>query len=456
MKNIYFVIILLLLTTGCTKEYLEKRPNKALLVPETLDDFQKLLDASFDANLNTVTGLNEIAADNFQADEPTLRSLDVIERNSYLWSQDIYEGNSVNDWNFLYQEVFVSNVVLSGLQKLDKNVNASQYNAIKGTALYYRAEAFYSLAQMFAVPYNAATATILPGIPIRTDPDVNQIVSRGTLQQSYDRILADLQEAARLLPANVNVKIRPTNIAALGMLARVWITMGRYAEAFDHADQALHQNGTLIDYNTLTPTGSDSPFPMILPFGNEEVLGYNNLVGYSFFLEPLVVIDPQLYQSYADNDLRKTCYFADQGNGGFNYIGSYSGTYATLFGGPATDELYLIRSECSARLGNMVQALNDLNALLVKRWKAGTYRPVTISEPEKLLGIILTERRKELVGRGLRWTDLRRLNQDPRFATTLTRNYEGKTLTLAPEDKRYTFPIPMDEITRSGIEQNDR
>ncbi|WP_342647382.1 RagB/SusD family nutrient uptake outer membrane protein [Mucilaginibacter sp. CSA2-8R] len=456
MKNIYLIIILLLLSTGCTKEYLEKRPNKALLVPETLDDFQKLLDASFDANLNTVTGLNEIAADNFQADEPTLRSLDVIERNSYLWSQDIYEGNSVNDWNFLYQEVFVSNVVLSGLQKLDEKVNASQYNAIKGTALYYRAEAFYSLAQMFAVPYNAATATILSGIPIRTDPDVNQILSRGTLQQSYDRILADLQEAARLLPANVHVKIRPTNIAALGMLARVSITMGRYAEAFNYADQALHQNGTLIDYNTLTPTGSDSPFPMILPFGNEEVLCYNNLVGYSFFLEPLVLIDPQLYQSYADDDLRKTCYFADQGNGGFNYIGSYSGTYATLFGGPATDELYLIRSECSARLGNMVQALNDLNALLVKRWKAGTYRPVTISEAEKLLGIILTERRKELVGRGLRWTDLRRLNQDPRFATTLTRNYEGKTLTLAPEDKRYTFPIPMDEITRSGIEQNDR
>ncbi|OOQ61932.1 RagB/SusD family nutrient uptake outer membrane protein [Mucilaginibacter pedocola] len=456
MKNIYIIIILLLLSTGCTKEYLEKRPNKALLVPETLDDFQKLLDASFEANLNTITGLNEIAADNFQADEATLRSLDVIERNSYLWSQDIYEGNSVNDWNFLYQEVFVSNVVLSGLQKLDEKINASQYNAIKGTALYYRAESFYSLAQMFAVPYNAAAATILPGIPIRTDPDVNQIVSRGTLQQSYDRILADLQEAARLLPANVNVKIRPTNIAALGMLARVSITMGRYAEAFDYADQALHQNGTLIDYNTLTPTGSDSPFPMILPFGNEEVLGYNNLVGYSFFLEPLVVIDPQLYQSYADNDLRKTCYFADQGNGGFNYIGSYSGTYATLFGGPATDELYLIRSECSARLGNMVQALKDLNALLVKRWKAGTYRPVTISEAEKLLEIILIERRKELVGRGLRWTDLRRLNQDPRFATTLTRNYEGKTLTLAPEDKRYTFPIPMDEITRSGIEQNDR
>ena len=69
---------------------------------------------------------------------------------------------------------------------------------------------------------------------------------------------------------------------------------------------------------------------------------------------------------------------------------------------------------------------------------------------------ILTERRKELVHRGCRWTDLRRLNMDPRFATTLTRTLLGATYTLPPNDSRYTLQIPSYIITASNgsITQN--
>jgi len=68
----------------------------------------------------------------------------------------------------------------------------------------------------------------------------------------------------------------------------------------------------------------------------------------------------------------------------------------------------------------------------------------------------LKERRKELLFRGLRWTDLRRLNLDPRFAVTLARNVSGQIYSLPPEDPRYAWPIPDDEIQASGIPQNPR
>jgi hypothetical protein len=70
---------------------------------------------------------------------------------------------------------------------------------------------------------------------------------------------------------------------------------------------------------------------------------------------------------------------------------------------------------------------------------------------------IITERRKELPFTGsARWEDLRRLNKDPQFAKTLIRQLNGQNYTLAPNDPKYTLPIPDIEIKLSGIQQNLR
>ena len=59
--------------------------------------------------------------------------------------------------------------------------------------------------------------------------------------------------------------------------------------------------------------------------------------------------------------------------------------------------------------------------------------------------------------RGLRWTDLRRLNRDPRYAVTLTRSINGTTYMLPPNDARYVYPIPDAVIAANpGMEQNVR
>ena len=111
----------------------------------------------------------------------------------------------------------------------------------------------------------------------------------------------------------------------------------------------------------------------------------------------------------------------------------------------------------SIRLGSINAAMDDLNALIIKRWKNnGTFVPFTAATANEALAKVLKERRKELIFRGLRWTDLRRLNKDPRFAITLTRNLNGVVYTLPPNDDRYTLPIPDQEIKISGIAQNPR
>ncbi len=112
-----------------------------------------------------------------------------------------------------------------------------------------------------------------------------------------------------------------------------------------------------------------------------------------------------------------------------------------------------MRAECHARLGHAAQALNDLNTLLRHRWKAGTHIPVQESDPQKLLALILDHRREELPFRGLRWTDLRRLNKGGN-SRTLVRNLNGNSYSLEPGNNRYTLPIPNDIIGMTGMLQN--
>jgi len=80
-----------------------------------------------------------------------------------------------------------------------------------------------------------------------------------------------------------------------------------------------------------------------------------------------------------------------------------------------------------------------------------------LGDTDNVLKLIVEERRKELAFRGgIRWGDLKRLNRVPELATELTRKIDGQTYRLQPNDPRYSFLIPADVISLSGINQNDR
>ena len=132
----------------------------------------------------------------------------------------------------------------------------------------------------------------------------------------------------------------------------------------------------------------------------------------------------------------------------------YSGTI-NAYSGLAMDEVYLNRAECLARSGNIVGAMNDLNTVLINRWKTGTYTNQTAVSQSDALQKILTERRKELLFRGLRWIDIKRFNKE-NAGWILTRILNGTTYSLSPNSPLYVLPIPDNEISDSGITQNPR
>jgi hypothetical protein len=227
--------------------------------------------------------------------------------------------------------------------------------------------------------------------------------------------------------------------------------MGNYTLSYQYSDACLAQYNSLIDYNTLNP-GTQS---LISRTYLAEDIFHSRLNGYAINQpNSKSIADTLLYGSYTANDLRKTVFFTPY-RGDYYFRGTYD-TKGYVYSGIATDEVYLIRAESNARLGNTGAAMNDLNTLLITRWKTGTFVPYTAVSAQDALQQILTERRKELLYRGLRWTDLRRLNKDNRFAVTLIRILNGVTYTLPPNDPRYAWPIPDNEIQLSGLQQNAR
>ena len=446
----------MVLATSCTKNALNQKPDATLAIPTTINDYQELLDGIEGGAISNAPGLLSYRSlGDYLSDEY------VVTDNNYTtyfsgqpliagvleWNKNMFNSlTRLQEWDNQYKNILNANVALEGIEDIAETpANQATWSNVKGMALFIRGQMFYNLAQFWAKPYNAATASSDIGIVLRTssNPDIPSV--RSTVQQTYTQIITDLQTAAQLLPntsaENTQLsKVRPSKAAAYAMLARAYLAMGDSVDVGLYADSALQLYSTLMDYNTV---GYFSNF-------NPETLYTSIDMGgtVSSTYGPWDV-DTSLVDLYDSTDLRKSIYFYNSAYaGGYVFEGDYSGYY--LFTGVAVDELYLLRAEAFARQGNVTAALSDLNTLLIKRYQTGSFVPRTATSASDALVQIITERRKELAFRGLRWTDLRRLNTDPRFAKTLSRTVLGTTYTLPPNDDRYTLQVPAYVITAAN------
>lgn len=447
---------------SCNKQsqWLDIRDTKSAIVPSSLSDFQAILDNESIMNFD-YPSFGLLGTDNFYISDVIIENnLLETERNVYLWKQETWpKGWIISDWDQPYRMIAYCNIVLDGLQKISvTSKNEDEYNQVKGSALFYRAMAFYNLASIFCLPYDASTSSSDLGIPIRLVGDANLKSIRTTVEGTYFQIESDLLTALEILPERSSFLTRPSKISTNAMLAKVYLTMENYNEARLYAERTLAQHNNLVDFNFIDNT-IRFPFPTIQGgmVENKEVIFYarSQATGSLLAYSSLANVDPVLYSEYEEADLRRTTFF-DQGIEGKNFKGTYSGHQA-LFSGIATNEIYLIRAECNARLNKTQEGIADLNLLLKNRYKTGSFKFLDTSNPDSLLHIILKERRKELPFTAqIRWEDLRRLNKSSNTSLTVKREVNNIFYSLEPNDPRYVLPIPDYEIELSGIEQNIR
>ncbi|WP_164122792.1 RagB/SusD family nutrient uptake outer membrane protein [Sphingobacterium sp. xlx-130] len=460
LKHIMVVIFFSALTS-CGKEFLDKKRDMALAIPSTTADYQALLDRMGIMNTQQSYALSLAGADEYKVSDQVwengLTGTDVYLKNAYVWEKDVFEELESKDWNNAYQRILHANLILDINRVSPKAGEQNAWNNVKGSALFIRALNFYQLAQLFCKPYDAQTAKNDLGVPIRLDYDVTVKYNRGTVEELYQRMIEDLRTAAQLLPDRAEHIFRPSRIAANHLLAKIYLSMGKYELALEHVNTSLGIQNTLLDYNTLN-LNTVNTFPAgDYAVSNPEVFYFSTSIVMEILSSSRVTnIPDEIYTMYELNDLRRGAYFTMQPDGRRTFKGSYQFNQSAMFTGFATDELWLMSAECKARLKNYQGAMEDVNHLLKYRYKTGTFEPFVVEGEDNILAFILKERRKQLFFRGVRWEDLRRLNKDPRFATTLVREVAGKRYELVPNSPRWVWPIPKNEIELNNLPQNER
>lgn len=445
------ILISSLLLLGSCKKFTEVNPNSDLKPPTSLKDCESILDNDWVMNGFGNSGypyMLEVSSDDYYATNEQYKQYSIAEQQVSIWAKQISTGDESPDWDLPYRVVFYSNQVLETLSTIPSSIDPVTWNSLKGRALFFRSFAFFSLSQEFSPTYDSATAMNDLGIPLRMTADVNEKLHRATVQQTYDQILDDLRTAGSLLQQDPDwLPTRPSLAAVYALAARVYLSQRNYTMALRYADSCLQRKSALMSFDTVS-TATLFPFQR----WNAEVIFDAAYLSSGPAATYRSHTDSSLYQSYQPNDLRKNLFFkfGDYFFGRFDQQGY-------CFAGLSTSEMFLIRSECLARAGNIAAAMADLNHLLQTRWATGTFIPYTAANATDALLQILQERRKELLFRGTRWTDLRRLNKDTLTAVTLTRTINGVVYTLPPDDPRWVLPIPDNVLHfNPDMKQNQR
>lgn len=451
-KKISAVLLIscLICFLGC-KKFLDEKTSKKLAVPTTLSDFQAVLDDPSVTNFSSpISG--EISSDDYYLTDAKWNGLASLqERRMYIWEKDNLFESGFNDWQNVYSAIYSYNTALQGTDKIPREVtNAIEWDNIKGQALYCRANSYLEGIIIWGLAYDGKTAGVDLGMPLKTNTVFSERSERASVQQTYELIIHDLKASVILLPMIPLSKFRPSKPAAYGLLARTYLSMRDYENARKYADSCLSLKKDILDFNTLSFAGT-------YPFNfdnNVEVIYYKGMRTLPVISGTTPMVLPGSLDSYHVADLRKQIFFKKNTDNTYRFRGGYSGS--TPFSGVATNEMFLIKAECLARKGEIKESMGVMNGLLIKRWNnAKIYVPYTADSSAEALSIILKERRKELIMRGLRWMDIKRLNKEG-ANIALSRSLNNKVYELLPNDLRFALPIPEDIISLSGMEQNRR
>lgn len=434
MNKIIITIAAFVLLAGATscKKYLDIEPV-GRVIPKTEEDFRALLTAAYGSfpehkSLLSVR-TDELILDEWATDYSALRDI-------YTWKDGSPDPATFEfPYVAFYKAIFNANHVIAEIENEAGTTTGTAQ--LKGEAYLLRAYAHFELLNLYAKPYNKATAATDRGVPLSLTIDIEQNYAPSTVEVVYAQILADIEAGRSLLNTatfEAGKNYRFTTRAALALLARVREFRGEWAQALDAAKQALAVNNKLEDLNTSTR----------LPNHYQSVENIMSMES-AFNIRAASMISDHLLGIYdRTNDLRFPLYFSRSGG---DYV-SIKGNNDALKISFRNGELYLIQAEAALQTDDLALARQSLLALKAKRLKPALYTTeearVNALERAPLLAEILAERERELALEGHRWYDLRRYGQP-----SLTHETGGNTGTLLVNDPRYTLRFPQSAVANN-------
>ena len=354
----------------------------------------------------------------------------------------------LNKWASNYSVISRVNHLLEPIDGVEFDENVK--NNIKGQAYFLRAFAYLDLVQYFGgVPLHLT--------PVKTLEDTSLPLS--TVEEIYNQIILDAQQAARLLPDKASQEAgRATSGAAKMLLGNVYINQKKWAEA-ESILKEVSGYKLLQDYGTIFETSNKNNKESIFEIQYKEgTEGYASFFFYTFLPQPISAEEitaitgiaesartvegyniptPDIIAAYESEDLRKDASVGTLiANGeACPYIKKYC--HAHALSGNTNDnwpiyryaETLLFLAEAANEQNKTSEALGYLNQV---RQRAGLADCIAAGQVA-IREAILTERRVELAFENKRWLDLVRSGN----AETIMKAY-GQRVKANPQ--AYYFP----------------
>lgn len=240
----FFVILAVLLSTviySCDS-LLDKEPLGELTSGtffETPEDAIQATNASyahlrnFNVHVFHYLGLTDMASDDAEKGSTTNDASFLRELDEFTFNPG--NGAFSGTWNGYYQGIQRTNQAIVNIPNIE-DMDADLRARLIGENKFIRAYLYFFLVRSFG------------GVPLIEEPFTSEDfeVPRATLEESYNLIEQDLQDAIEALPLkseySANDLGRATKGAARGLLAKVHLFQEEYTEAQQYAEEVITSN----------------------------------------------------------------------------------------------------------------------------------------------------------------------------------------------------------------------
>jgi len=440
MKNLYIILGSLLFLTACDND-LDQVP---LLDAEasSLTSFEGVLNAAYyyqQASTTPMAVMGDFRADNMLMDEEPYPAFD-------RFNADLAGGDLVGQ----FFRPFYSNLYKSILSSNNVIENSSDATEV-GEARFLRALSYFKLVMVFG----DVTVNLSPS------PEVSDksFLGRQAAASIYTNvIIPDFQEAIATLDNSQIANGRASQIAAQGLLGKVYMHMGDFSNAATQlaavvngaAGAGISLQANFADiFGEANDLNSEIIFATQLSTSIEDEYGFTGFPGWysggdTKSLQPL---DSDLIAAFdaieaadgGNTDLRRALTIDEANMTGLKWGGLDQDWIELRFG-----DVLLLYAEALNENGSSAESVLDLLDPIRTRAGLNPLDHTVLNTAALVRQAIYDERRIELALEGQRWFDLVRTGTvDAEMGEAINSNY-------------HVFPIPNSEVLASAgvITQN--
>ncbi len=456
-KTLYTVLLLLGMTmvfSSCD-DYLNIEP-KGKRIPKSLTDYEAFLRYEYGTHRMPITQANYLLNDQYLTN--SYASYYPMYKANYNWEEETDRAywNSSDEGTYYaaYGSINTCNLILEDVPSTIEGTDKEKAE-VMAYAKVLRAMNYFNLANYYANTYEASSAAAKLSVPLITSSLQDAAYHQATIQEIYDFILNNLTEAVDDLPDMGTTLLHPGKGAAYAMLARTYLQMMNYDKALEYAEKALAINNKLVDWVSFyqenkSKIDQENVYPSLpTPLGFDSKDCYNFNYAESSYASTINRVPLARAEGFEEGDafflsnwklrtMGSETYYQGLTNGNINYQGM------------RTVEQYLIKAECLARKGQIAEAMNVLNHVRQTYILPEKYQPLTASTEAEAIQYIRQVKGNQLIFSIVPFIDARRYNAEGTYARTLTKEVDGKQVSLAPTSHLWTFPFPQGALDNPG------